>query len=182
MALQVAIKSRDLARLMQCLRTHERHLSFEVENDRDMLPPLVNFLQANVLEVGVCNESESLQVGMALDEALINALYHGNLEVSSTLKEHDDRAFYQLANERRTQSPYRERRIRIEARLNPLEARFVMRDDGPGFNPKNLPDPTDPENLLKVSGRGILLMRTFMDEVRFNDRGNEVTMVKRRSA
>jgi anti-sigma regulatory factor (Ser/Thr protein kinase) len=45
-----------------------------------------------------------------------------------------------------------------------------------------LPDPTDPENLLKVSGRGILLMRTFMDEVRFNDRGNEVTMVKRRSA
>jgi anti-sigma regulatory factor (Ser/Thr protein kinase) len=57
-----------------------------------------------------------------------------------------------------------------------------MRDEGPGFDPKELPDPTDPENLLKLSGRGILLMRTFMDDVKFNDRGNEVTMVKRRSA
>jgi CheY-like chemotaxis protein len=180
--LELATKKRGEARLKSCLRRHERRLEFEVENDRDMLAPLVNFLQDNILELGVCNESESLQVGMALDEALVNALYHGNLEVSSQLKEDDDRAYYQLAKQRAGESPYRERRIYVVADLTTHEARFVMRDEGPGFDPKDLPDPTDPENLLKLSGRGILLMRTFMDDVRFNDRGNEVTLVKRRSA
>ena len=55
---------------------------------------------------------------------------------------------------------------------------FTVRDEGPGFDPSKLPDPTDPANLEKISGRGLLLMRTFMDEVRFNATGNEVTMVK----
>jgi CheY-like chemotaxis protein/anti-sigma regulatory factor (Ser/Thr protein kinase) len=180
--LELATKRRGEARLKGYLRRHERKLEFVVDNDRDMLAPLVNFLQDNILELGVCTESESLQVGMALDEALVNALYHGNLEVSSRLKENDDRAYYQLAKQRAGESPYRERRIHVLADLSTQEARFVMRDEGPGFDPKELPDPTDPENLLKLSGRGILLMRTFMDDVKFNDRGNEVTMVKRRSA
>jgi anti-sigma regulatory factor (Ser/Thr protein kinase) len=180
--LELATKRRGEARLKGCLRRHERRLEFEVENDRDMLAPLVNFLQDNILELGVCNESESLQVGMALDEALVNALYHGNLEVSSRLKEDDDRAYYQLAKQRAGESPYRERRIYVLADLSTHEARFTMRDEGPGFDPRELPDPTDPENLLKLSGRGILLMRTFMDDVSFNAKGNEVTMVKRRSA
>jgi CheY-like chemotaxis protein/anti-sigma regulatory factor (Ser/Thr protein kinase) len=180
--LDLASKKRDEARLMRCLRSHVRVLEFEVENDRDLLAPLVNFLQANLMELGLCDESESLQVGMALDEALVNALYHGNLEVSSQLKESDDRAYYELARQRATQSPYRERRIHIHAELSPQQARIVMRDQGPGFDPASLPDPTDPENLLRVHGRGILLMRTFMDSVEFNDKGNEVTMIKRQSA
>jgi anti-sigma regulatory factor (Ser/Thr protein kinase) len=64
-------------------------------------------------------------------------------------------------------------------RFAPGEATFVIQDEGPGFDPASLPDPTDPENLDKVSGRGLLLMRTFMDEVSYNDRGNQVTMIKR---
>ena len=59
------------------------------------------------------------------------------------------------------------------------EARFVIRDEGPGFDPRTLPDPTDPENLLKPSGRGVMLIRTFMDAVAFNETGNEITMIKR---
>jgi anti-sigma regulatory factor (Ser/Thr protein kinase) len=54
-----------------------------------------------------------------------------------------------------------------------------VRDEGPGFDPGGLPDPTDPANLERPCGRGLLLMKTFMDEVRYNDRGNEVTMRKR---
>ncbi len=180
--LELASKKKDEARLMQCLRTHVRRLEFEVENDRDLLAPLVNCLQTNLMDLGVCSEAESLQVGMALDEALVNALYHGNLEVSSKLKDEDDRAYYNLAEERAKQSPYRERRIHVQADISPEEACIVMRDQGPGFDPESLPDPTDPENLLRVHGRGILLMRTFMDSVEFNDQGNEVTMVKKLSA
>lgn len=180
--LSVASKKKDEARLMYCLRKHVRCLEFEVENDRALLSPLVNYLQSNLTELGICSESESLQVGMALDEALVNALYHGNLEVSSELKDQDDRAYYELARKRSLEQPYRDRRIHVEAELSPEQARIVTRDQGPGFDPDSLPDPTDPENLLRVHGRGILLMRTFMDEVEFNDKGNEVTMIKRRRA
>ena len=70
------------------------------------------------------------------------------------------------------------RRVYVEAHLSRTEARFIVRDEGSGFDPGTLPDPRDPENLLKVSGRGVLIMRTFMDEVRFNSNGNEVTLVK----
>ena len=56
----------------------------------------------------------------------------------------------------------------------------MVRDEGPGFNPGDVPDPTDPANLERESGRGLLLMRTFMDDVQFSQHGNQVTLVKRR--
>ena len=56
---------------------------------------------------------------------------------------------------------------------------YAIRDEGPGFDPSTLPDPTDPANLERVSGRGLLLIHAFMDEVRHNPTGNEITMVKR---
>ena len=56
---------------------------------------------------------------------------------------------------------------------------YVIRDEGPGFDPQEIPDATDPANIEKPFGRGLLLMQTFMDEIRFNDSGNEVTMVKK---
>jgi len=66
-------------------------------------------------------------------------------------------------------------------KLSPQEAVFVISDGGAGFDPAALPDPTDPANIAKVSGRGILLMRAFMDEVRFRklNPGTEITLIKR---
>jgi anti-sigma regulatory factor (Ser/Thr protein kinase) len=62
------------------------------------------------------------------------------------------------------------------------EVTYVISDDGSGFDTSSVPDPTDPGNLIKPSGRGLMLMRTFMDEVHFNETGNQVTMLKRRDA
>ncbi|HEY7428312.1 MAG TPA: ATP-binding protein, partial [Gemmataceae bacterium] len=109
------------------------------------------------------------------------ALYHGNLEVGSELRESDEKAYRQLVEERRHSKPYADRRIHVHARASADEACYVVRDEGPGFNPNILPDPTDPANLEKVTGRGLLLIRTFMDEVRHNEKGNEIVMIKRRS-
>ena len=81
--------------------------------------------------------------------------------------------------ERRGRKPYTDRRVHVTARETPGEAVYVIRDDGPGFDTSSLPDPTDPANLERRSGRGLLLMRAFMSEVRYNDRGNEVTLVRR---
>ena len=55
----------------------------------------------------------------------------------------------------------------------------MIRDEGEGFDVTSLPDPTDPENLVRASGRGVMLMQMFMSEVRYNDIGNEVRMIKR---
>ena len=74
-------------------------------------------------------------------------------------------------------APYAERRVHVTVRLTPAAATFIVRDEGPGFDVSSLPDPRDPENLTKPSGRGVMLIRTFMDEVTFNERGNEITMV-----
>ena len=68
----------------------------------------------------------------------------------------------------------------MEARITRYEAAFAIRDEGAGFDPDALPDPTDPANIEKTSGRGIFLMRAFMDEVLYNDVGNAVVLVKRR--
>ena len=69
--------------------------------------------------------------------------------------------------------------VRITADLSPKEARFTIEDEGEGFNVNQIPDPRDPSNLFKTSGRGVLLIYNIMDEVEYNDRGNRLTMVKR---
>lgn len=171
-------------------RTHSRLLhrmtcsdiSFDIENDLTLIPSLVHYLQQILTRMRVCSETEVLRVGVALEEALLNSYYHGNLEISSELRLQDHKAYYDLARERVQQSPYTSRRIAVNARLTPAQTVYVVRDQGPGFDPSEIPDATDPANIEKPCGRGLLLMQTFMDEVRFNERGNEVTMVKHHDA
>jgi hypothetical protein len=105
-------------------------------------------------------------------------MFHGNLEISSDVREGDPDRYADMLTARLASDPWRQRRLHVQVRVSRKQGTFVVRDEGPGFDPKSLPDPTDPANLEKVSGRGLLLMRTFMDEVRFNSTGNEVTMVK----
>jgi anti-sigma regulatory factor (Ser/Thr protein kinase) len=150
-----------------------------LRNDRALFPPLLALLQEVLAGIRTCSEHERMRVAVALEEALVNAYYHGNLEVSSDLLRESPDAFYRLAEERRRQPPYRDRRIRVSARVSPAEACYVIEDDGPGFDPTALPDPTDPDNLDKACGRGLLLIRSFMDEVHHNARGNQITLVKR---
>ena len=79
------------------------------------------------------------------------------------------------------EQPYSRRRVVLRARESRGESRYLIADDGPGFDIRGFAyDPTDASNLDKPSGRGLFLIRTFMDEVTFNSRGNEITMVHRR--
>ena len=152
-------------------------ITFEIKNDRRLFSPLISYLQECLANLGALDEAERTRIGVALEEALVNAAEHGNLELDSALRASDRRAYVDLADQRRGCEPYRDRRVYVEAHLSRSEARFIVRDEGSGFDPGTLPDPRDPENLLKVSGRGVLIMRTFMDQVRFNPDGNEVTLV-----
>lgn len=169
-------------RRRRCLQSLvERQSQFELGNDPDVLPPLLEFLQDEMIQLGGWDSAELMRTTIALDEALRNALFHGNLEVSSDLRQENDRLFHELARQRSAESPYQDRRIRLMVAHGPDHSRFEVHDDGPGFDTSRVDRPIEPEDLLRPSGRGLLLMRSFMDSVVFNQAGNAVTLIKRRN-
>lgn len=177
MVLQASDNERNVSRLL-IHRTQQAEFKFVLENELPILAASVTHMQQTMRAMGLFDESECLRIGVALEEVLLNAMFHGNLELSSSLREGDRSTYHEVARVRAKESPYRERRIFVEALFSPSGAEFKIRDQGPGFNPKDLPDPTDPANLHRVSGRGLLLMHTFMDSVDFNESGNEVRLTK----
>lgn len=160
-------------------RLDRREAAFRLGNDQRLFAPLVDLIQADLAAVGPWDAPARMQVGVALHEALANALYHGNLEVDSELRQSDDeRPFYELAERRRHLDPYRGRSIHVESRIDRSSATFRIRDEGPGFDTSRLAMPFDPEDLARVGGRGLLLIRAFMDEVEHSPAGNEIVLRK----
>lgn len=178
--LEVSKADRNHQRLVECLEQTESH--FLLENDASLIPPLIGHLEGNLMRMKLCDGTGLIRISVALREAVLNAIQHGNLEVSSEMRDPDEKRFYDLVEERRRQEPYKDRRVHVVAKESRNQAVYVIRDEGPGFDPSKLPDPTDPANLEKVAGRGLLLIRTFMDQVSHNEIGNEITLVKYRDA
>jgi serine/threonine-protein kinase RsbW len=102
------------------------------------------------------DEEETDRIAMSVREATVNAVLHGN--------QYDPK-----------------KRVTVAFEVTPESLSVSVRDEGKGLDPGSVPDPLAPENLLKQSGRGIFLIRAFMDEVRFRsmDPGTEITLIKR---
>ncbi|MBS0209591.1 MAG: response regulator [Planctomycetes bacterium] len=172
--------NRHQGRLMDCLA--ETRWKYSLDNDIALIPPLVDQLRQDLARMQLCDETGLTRVGIAVHEALVNAVQHGNLEMKSELRESDECKYQALIEQRRREQPFSGRRVHVDVSVTHDEARIIIRDEGPGFDPSTLPDPTDPCNLERVYGRGLLLVRTFMEEVRHNSTGNQITMVKRRES
>lgn len=174
-----SIRARDHQnRLEQVLDFTETR--FVLGNDVEMVPSVVGYLQEKINRLFRCDYNELLRIGLALDEALVNAIYHGNLEVGSELREScDPKAFFQLARQRREQPPYADRKVYLTGRVSSENFVCIVRDEGPGFQVDAVPDPLAPENLERPCGRGLLLIRQFMDKTTHNDKGNEITIEKK---
>jgi CheY-like chemotaxis protein/anti-sigma regulatory factor (Ser/Thr protein kinase) len=176
--LAVSVKKRSQQRLLSCMTRY--WCGFVLRNEPALLAPLVAYFQEIATQMGICDLGECTRLGVAVEEALVNAMHHGNLEVGSDLRGGHDDVYYDLIARRCREPPYADRRIFVEAELTRDRGVFVVRDEGAGFDRSSVPNPLDADGLERASGRGLLLMRTFMDEVVFNDAGNAVTMVKRR--
>lgn len=153
---------------------------FVLTNDTCAIRPLIQHIQTQLRQMQIFEDNDIVRISTALQEAVVNAIEHGNLELKSELRELDGE-YYELSQQRRQQDPYKDRRVHVTVKLQRDQAEWFIRDEGPGYDPKCLPDPRDPENLEKVSGRGLLLIRTFMDDVSFNGTANEIRMSKRRT-
>ena len=166
------------ARLSEGLITTET--AFRIEgNDLSMVPVLVGHLTDTAAEFRVATAKNRVQLAVAWEEALLNAIVHGNLEVPSRLKEQGDDAFLQLVEQRRHEEPYAQRRLFVRGEFEQGFSRVTIADEGDGFDPAEVDDPTHPRNIDKPHGRGLFLIRAFMNEVTFNDVGNEVQLTKR---
>ena len=137
-------------------------------------------LQGHLSDAWALPMRELIQPGIALEEALSNAFYHGCLEAPSSLRDSDFARYQALVAERQARAPYQDRTVRIEARITRQRATFVITDEGVGFETRLVPNPARPETLENAPGRGLVLIQTFMDSVAHNPAGNEITLVKYR--
>lgn len=152
--------------------------TFVIENDPALVEPLVNLVQEQIVRMQAADDRDVTRLGVAIHEALLNAIYHGNLEVSSDLRQEDESIFHMVVDQRRAQEPYRSRRVYVTVDISPDEARFTIRDEGPGFDAKKALDPNRELDFERVGGRGLLLIRSFLDVVYHNVLGNEIHLIK----
>ena len=152
-------------------------LEFRLLNDLELIDPLIEMVQEVSFGHGVSSKRDNVQLGVALEAAIRNAVAHGNLEMS---REEFPVATVANVNSRAVENPYADRRVYFKAIICPTEAMFVIKDEGPGFDTSTIPNAEPSEAIAGDSGRGLVLMKSFMDEVRFNDVGNEVTLVFRK--
>ncbi|MBC8875511.1 MAG: response regulator [Planctomycetes bacterium] len=181
--LHMASMERSYKGLLDCLGRTQ--FIFELENNVSLIDPLVDLLQQMMTGMHLCDSTARLRAGVVLEHALLNALYRGNLEISPEEMLNTREMLFQgeapqLVKERLSQPPYCDRKIYLDALLTKKDATFVIRDEGSGFDTSKIPNPGAPDSLEQEGVHGLLLMQTFMDEVVFNDEGNEVRMVKRR--
>ena len=179
--LEHASADRRRRHLVQC--TIEHHCRYSLPNDRRLIRGLVDELQEVMSGMQFANRMDRIRMGEAIEEALLNAMYHGNLEISEDeLAENraklDEQLLDQLIELRLNDPEIGARRILIVAHVTPDEARIVIRDEGRGFNTQF--DDIDDEAGAFEGGRhrGLTLIRSLMDEVTFNSTGNELTMRK----
>ena len=157
-----------------------KSVAFVLENETSLIGPAIEHMQGNLPD---WSDRDRWQVAMAIDEALLNAMHHGNLEVSSELRDSDNEEdYYATIRDRKQKSPFCHRRVRVEAEFSNQHICVQISDDGKGFNTSSIADPTNETNLHRVSGRGLFLIRSFMDQVSHNQAGNQITMTKIRKA
>ena len=132
-----------------------RNLSFTIPSDYDEGCAVLRRIVEGV-ERGGFTSGSTFAVKIALEEALVNAIKHGN-KLDATKKVH------------------------VNAKLTPQRAEISVEDEGPGFDRSAVPDPTAEENLTKCSGRGILLIEAYMNHVSWDRGGRRLTMVRENS-
>lgn len=184
--LSLASVTKTYAQLMACQTRIE--FSYSLDNNVALIDALVDLVKQIVAGMRLCDHTGRFRVGVAVREALLNALYRGNLEIDVAQMQQSranllDEEQMRFLEQRQSKLPFRDRKIFVDARVLSHEARFVIRDEGPGFDYASALRSRDLKSLDSLDalhGRGLVLIHSFMDEVIYNEAGNEITMIKRR--
>lgn len=175
--LSAAAADRIHSRLMHSLARCE--CRFVLENDAEMIDSLAAHVQEMLRCVPLGDESERLRVGIAVKHALLNAMFHGNLELPVDLPDLNSAEARLLIERRRGEPPYLERHVVLDASISPEAVTVTIQHHGPGFDGAACDAPLEMSVTAGHFVRGLILMRSIMDEVRFGASGQSVTLVKR---
>jgi len=163
---------RNYNRLLQ--RSMRSHFEFSLDNDPAQIPAFVDFTEKMLKGMTPLNRTERLRVSMAVSQALNNALYRGNLEIGAHYKiptpNSPGTEFEQIVTDRLVAAPWKDRKILVAMEIRKTGFGIRIRDDGPGFDTSNVGSWSNP------TLRGVILMKSFMDEVIFSGDGNDVEM------
>lgn len=150
-----------------------------IPNDGDLINTISFTFTKDLVSAGLFNYTTSENISLSLQESISNAMFHGNFEIDSSLRDKGGiKEFNDEIEKRKLLSPYKDRTVKLTYELTPDYVFYEIEDQGPGFDYKTLPDPRDPENFFKNSGRGLLIIRIHMDEVSWHERGNVIRMKK----
>lgn len=161
-------------------RRFRTEIQYRLENDPTLIGPLAAQVEQELEDLKFANPTIRRQLGVALRKAIDNAIFHGNLELSEADRAEGELVYRDLAERRRTKPPWCERNVWVTLAIDESDARFIVRDEGPGFDVPTASEFTKSANLDEMRGSGLLLIHTFMDRVEHSSLGNEITMIKHR--
>ena len=175
---------RNTLALLEAERTYEdlvtpttyTEFRFALSNNPALIPPLVDLVQQMMSGMGRCSTVQRLRLAVAIEQALLNALYHGNLELPKDLQvpAFDDipsRKIEKFFEDRLNDPKYANRKIKVTIQIDRQQLKLTVVDEGDGFSP-----PSE-QGISDDGGRGIVLMRAFMDKVEYNSKGNALMLV-----
>jgi len=151
----------------------------EIPNDADLINTVSFNFTKDLTPAGLFDATTSENISLSLQEAITNAMFHGNFEIDSSLRNSGGmKEFNNEIDRKKLLSPYKDRTVKITYELTPDYVVYEVADQGPGFNYELAPDPNNPENFFKDTGRGLLIILLHMDEVTWHERGNVIRMKK----
>jgi anti-sigma regulatory factor (Ser/Thr protein kinase) len=172
------IASQNLTNVESRITSHS--ITIEIPSDFEWITRTVSYLQDQASQLSWGDSINSSRVMVPLHEALTNAIVHGNLEVSSDLKEVDADRFSEALAIRSSQREYASRMVQIVVDYNEHCITWSITDEGKGFDvPRVLEKASSEEPSLLLSGRGVMMMMAFMDDVRYDQGGRRVRMTLR---
>ncbi|HEX4845043.1 MAG TPA: response regulator [Geothrix sp.] len=163
------------------LVNERRHFLFR--SDELDIPSLMHHLTDRLVPMGFASASNIDVIAMAIHEALVNALEHGNLELESSLKGDIFAAqdpYTTLRTQRMADPAFAGRLIEVRLAMDTERFEVEISDEGPGFDASRLAPMLPDSDMAPHCGRGFPLILLVMDEVHFNDKGNQIRMVLRR--
>jgi len=162
----------------------ENTFVFDLPSEARLISPLVGLLMQMTAGMRLLSRSEQTRLGTALEHALVNAMYRGNLALGPSVTPGHHKivrgdATTDLIEKRKQEKPYNKRRVHVKALANRSELRITVRDDGNGFNVEKFFKSQTHVRFDREVGHGLVLMERLTDDLEFNLAGNEVTLVKK---
>ena len=160
---------------INAVRTIDRwEVEMTLPNDLSIVREVAIIVTRNAAEAGFWEDNNICRI--AVGEAIVNAMIHGNLEVPSKLRESSSGDFWEEIERRASTLPYLKRRVFVKAKMDREVYEVKVRDEGKGFDWRKAI--SSPPSTDKPFGRGLAIIRVAFDKVFWNDKGNEITMIK----